>query len=294
VDESIYGEDCPACGGPGRDRGYQVEGLDLYRCRLCRTEYFVRRPGREHTKDYWDGYKLDLYADEVVQAEYEARYDEIIGRVRAAYPRIESVLDIGCGIGNFVDWAGRHGLRAIGSDVDPTAVAEARERGLDVHVADELAENVAAESVDMVTLWDVIEHVYEPRELLASALVHLKPGGVVVMETPDVRFPLRPFVIAVRKVAEPIRWSDALYFAGHKVYFSPRGLSTLMARCDLEVVDQLGMRSPNAKMASQFEYWAANGTMVGRIGSKLYQPLDRTMRTARINNKLIMVGRKPA
>ena len=119
--------------------------------------------------------------------------------MRAAYPQIESVLDIGCGIGSFVDWAGRSGLRAIGSDVDPKAVAEARERGLDVHVGDELAENVAAESVDMVTLWDVIEHVYEPRELLASALVHL-----------------------------------------------------------------------------------------------LYQPLDRTMRTARINNKLIMVGRKPA
>jgi hypothetical protein len=100
-------------------------------------------------------------------------------------------------------------------------------------------------------------------------------------------------VIAVRKVAEPIRWSDALYFAGHKVYFSPRGLSTLMARCDLEVVDQLGMRSPNAKMSSLFEHWAATGAGVGRLGAKLYKPLDRTMRTVGVNNKLIMVGRKP-
>jgi 2-polyprenyl-3-methyl-5-hydroxy-6-metoxy-1,4-benzoquinol methylase len=284
---------CPACGGPGRDRRYQVEGLDLYRCRLCRTEYFVQRPDREFAKNYWDGYKLAIYADDLVKAEYETRYDEIISRVRAQFPEVRSVLDIGCGIGNFVDWAGRSGLRAVGSDLDATAVETATERGLEVYRVDDLSDHIEPGSMDMVTLWDVIEHVYDPRSLLESALVHLKPGGVVVMETPDVRFPLRPFVIAVRKVAEPIRWSDALYFAGHKVYFSPRGLSTLMARCDLEVVDQLGMRSPNAKMSSLFEHWAATGAGVGRLGAKLYKPLDRTMRTVGVNNKLIMVGRKP-
>jgi SAM-dependent methyltransferase len=293
-DTSVGDGRCPACGGPGRDRRYQVEGLDLYRCRLCRTEYFVQRPDRaSFSKLYWDGYKLAIYADDQVKAEYESRYEEILTDVLAEYPDVTSVLDIGCGIGNFVDWAGRRGLRAVGSDLDVRAVDSARERGLEVYHADDLDEHVAPGSVDMITLWDVIEHVYDPRDLLASALVYLRPGGIVVMETPDVSFPARPVVIAIRKVAEPIRWSDALYFAGHKVYFSARGLSTLMARCGLDVVGQRGMRSPNAKMANLFEHLAANGGGVGRLGARMYKPLDRAMRTAHVNNKLIMVGRKP-
>ena len=105
------------------------------------------------------------------------------------------------------------------------------------------------------------------------------------------RFPVRPFVIAVRKVAEPIRWSDMLYYAEHRVYFSSRGLSTLLARCDLDVVDQVGMRSPSAKMANSFQHWADRGAGAGRLGPHLYRGLDWSMRRVGMTNKLIMVGR---
>ncbi|MCX6526105.1 MAG: hypothetical protein NTX58_15285, partial [Actinobacteria bacterium] len=39
-------EQCPACGGPGRDRSYRIESFDLFRCRLCATEYLVQSPDR--------------------------------------------------------------------------------------------------------------------------------------------------------------------------------------------------------------------------------------------------------
>lgn len=288
------GTSCPACGGPGRDRRYQIESFDLYRCTLCATEYLVQSPDRPPVDvTYWDGYKFELYSDEAVQADYEARYEGIIGDVDREFGPLGSVLDIGCGIGNFVEWAGRRGMRAIGADVDEGAVASARERGLEAWPVDELADHVEPGSVDLVTLWDVIEHVHDPRALLLSAVRFLRPGGVVVLETPDVRFPLRPFVIGVRKVAEPIRWSDMLYYADHQVYFSGRGLSTLLARCGLDVVQQTGMRSPSAKIANIFDHWAAVGSGAGRLGPALYKPLDATMRSIGMTNKLIMVGRVP-
>jgi len=65
-------EVCPACGGPGRDRNYRIESFDLFRCRLCRTEYLVQSPDREPVEStYWDGYKFELYATDLVQANYE-------------------------------------------------------------------------------------------------------------------------------------------------------------------------------------------------------------------------------
>lgn len=289
--KSEMARSCPACGGDGRDRRYRVEGRDLLRCELCRTEYLVESGAEVPATTYWDSYKFELYADAAVQSEYESRYEELVGRVEQRFGPFSSVLDVGCGIGNFVDWAARRWPHAVGVDVDADAVATARDRGLDVHRADSPSDAVPEGSVDLVTLWDVIEHVADPHEFLRQACASLRPGGLVLIETPDVRFPLRPLTIAIRKVIEPIRWSDMLYYAEHRMYFSARGLSTLMASCGLQIVDEIGMRSPSNKIASILEIWAEKGAGAGRLGPALFGPLDASMRAVGMTNKLIMVGR---
>ena len=285
---------CPACGGPGRSRRYKVEHFDLYRCELCGTEFLYAsedRPRAEAT--YWDAYKFEIYADDAVRDDYANRYEQILGRVESEVGPIRSLVDIGCGIGNFLLWAQERGVEAVGVDVDHDAIATARERGLDARHVDDLDALRSAGGVDAVTLWDVIEHVDDPLDMLETARSLLRPGGVVIMETPDVRFPARPFVIAVRKVAEPIRWSDMLYYSDHQTYFSARGLSTLLGRAGFDVIDQQGMRSPSAKMERLFRVWADAGSGAGKLGPVLYKPLDRTMQAAKVTNKLIMVGRTP-
>lgn len=285
---------CPACGGPGRDRSYRVEDHQLYRCRLCRTEFLVRGLGEPPAEStYWDGYKFELYGDEAIQEQYTQRYDAVFERLWDRFGRPGSLLDVGCGIGNFLDWARGKGIDASGTELDADALAAARERGLSVWDAEELPNHLAPGSVDVLTLWDVIEHVPDPRAFLASFLGYLRPGGLVVLETPDVSFPVRPAVIAIRKVAEPVRWSDMLYFRDHLVYFSARGLSTLMGRCGLEVVDQTGLRSPSTKMAAIVEQAAERGVGTGRLGPSMYRTLDSVMRSVGMTNKLVMVGRVP-
>ena len=285
---------CPACGGAGRSRNYRIEHFDLYRCELCATEFLYAdedRPRAEAT--YWDAYKFEIYADDAVREDYANRYEQLIGRVEAEVGPIRTLVDIGCGIGNFLSWAKERGLKAVGCDVDDDAISTARERGLDARRVEDLDALRSAGGVDAVTLWDVIEHVDDPLGMLLTARSLLRPGGVVIMETPDVRFPARPFVIAVRKVAEPIRWSDMLYYSAHQTYFSARGLSTLLGRAGFDVIDQVGMRSPSAKMERLFRLWADAGSGAGKLGPVLYKPLDRSMQLAKVTNKLIMVGQLP-
>jgi SAM-dependent methyltransferase len=285
---------CPACGGPGEDRHFEIEDRDLFRCTLCRTEFLVNSPVRPQLqKDFWDGYKFEIYADEGVQAQYAAQYAAIFDALEQHGGPVHSVLDVGCGIGNFVKWAQDRGLDAVGADVEDSAITTARERGLKVWNADELPEHVPDASIDVLTLWDVIEHVADPRDFLAGLLRFVRPGGLVVLEVPDGAFPLRPVAIGVRKVVEPIRISDMLYHRGHRTYFTGRGLSTLLARCGLDVVDEQGIRSPSRKMAQLFDVWAERGSGAGRLGPVLYRGLDRGMRLVGMTNKLIMVGRVP-
>lgn len=284
---------CPACAGPGKDRRYRIDQYDLFRCRSCRTEFLVQNDRREPVPyTYWDSYKFEIYADDQVQADYEARYRAVLDRVRAVTPTVERVVDIGCGIGNFLDWVRTSGMQGTGVDVDDGAIATCAERGLDAVLLDDLLERVPAGSVDLITLWDVVEHIHEPRAALERLVPLLRPGGAMVLETPDVAFPLRPATIAIRKVVEPIRWSDMLYYSDHQTYFSVAGLTTMLDSVGVEVVEHLGMRSPSAKMQRIFEVWADKGAGAGRLGPLLYRPLDASMRALRMNNKMVLVARR--
>lgn len=285
---------CPACGGRGKDRRYQIEEYDLHRCERCGTEFLVLSDDREpasHT--YWDGYKFRVYGDEQVRAQYEERYRSVMASARRYTSTIRRVVDVGCGIGNFLDWVRTEGLEGTGVDVEQDAIDSCRERGLDAVHLDELPDRVPAGSVDMVTLWDVIEHVHDPRGMVEDLVPYLRPGGIMAFETPDVSFPVRPAVIAIRKVAEPIRWSDMLYYKNHLVYFSADGIRTLLESAGLEVMEVRGMRSPQAKMRQLFEVWADKGVGAGKLGPALYEGLDGVMRRVHMTNKLIVVARKP-
>jgi len=96
----------------------------------------------------------------------------------------DRLLDVGCGNGQFLDFARRAGWAVTGVDLDEKAVEAARSRGLDVrHGGIEVLEGV--EQFDGITMGHVIEHVYDPRGLLAKVFALLKPGGWVWIDTPN-------------------------------------------------------------------------------------------------------------
>lgn len=283
---------CPACGAAGSDRNYRVDDYALFRCVDCATEFLVLIPGGEpYTQNYWDAYKFQAYGNADSQADYGDRYTSVFSEVRKYTSTTTEILDIGCGIGNFLDWANNNGHHAVGAEIDPPAIEEARRRGFEVHEIDTMTEEIEDASVDIFTMWDVIEHLVEPLPAVQAAVPLLRPGGLAVFETPDVKFPLRPISIALRKIAEPIRYSDVLYFAGHRTYFSAEGLGTLLEAAGLEVMTHVSMRSPGAKMKNLFTNMDSGAS--GRSMAYLYGPLDKAMAATNMNNKLIMIARKP-
>jgi SAM-dependent methyltransferase len=96
-----------------------------------------------------------------------------------------SLLDLGCGDGQFLEWARSAGWRVLGVDPDPKAAAVARSRGIDVHLGkiDEL--DPAEHQFDMITLSHVIEHVHHPTVVIKACHRLLKPNGQIWIETPN-------------------------------------------------------------------------------------------------------------
>jgi SAM-dependent methyltransferase len=180
---------CPACGRITQHRfRYQVNGCDIWQCAGCglgRTETTGFDPQAYYTGDYFSGQHSDGYSDyraaePVLRREFARSAAFIRG-----FRRDGRLLDLGCAYGFFLKEADRF-FDACGIELAEDAAEYCRHEGLKVlsGVADET--NMARiGEVDVITLFDVIEHLPNPFESLALCRRHLKPGGIIVITTGD-------------------------------------------------------------------------------------------------------------
>jgi O-antigen chain-terminating methyltransferase len=107
-------------------------------------------------------------------------------RVLAQAP---AALDLGCGRGEWLELLAEQGFSASGVDLDEGMLAACRERGLAVTNADALADLRArpGASLDLVSAFHLVEHIPfdQVQELVTQALRVLRPGGLLIMETPN-------------------------------------------------------------------------------------------------------------
>src|SRR5207247_1250752 len=91
------------------------------------------------------------------------------------------VLDVGCGDGYFLSLIPHQ--NKIGLEHNPDAIAKARQRGLDVQPT--ALADFAAESRDVITFFQVLEHVINPLETLREALRVLRTAGFLLIAVPN-------------------------------------------------------------------------------------------------------------
>jgi 2-polyprenyl-3-methyl-5-hydroxy-6-metoxy-1,4-benzoquinol methylase len=98
---------------------------------------------------------------------------------------IGKLLDIGCGNGSFISRMKNLGWKVEGIDFDSKAVNYCNERGLDVKCGDLAQQNLENDCYDVITINHVIEHVPDAGQLIEECYRILKPGGCLVIATPN-------------------------------------------------------------------------------------------------------------
>jgi 2-polyprenyl-3-methyl-5-hydroxy-6-metoxy-1,4-benzoquinol methylase len=117
------------------------------------------------------------------------RLQKLVGENAAARLRL---LDYGCGDGKFLQFAALFGFEAYGIDFSATRVRRAGQAGLTIVGGLEEFDAAAPGKLHAVTLFQVLEHLVEPVQMLRQLADRLVEGGVLVVEVPDCRGITRP------------------------------------------------------------------------------------------------------
>lgn len=96
-----------------------------------------------------------------------------------------SLLDVGCGAGQWVHFADTHGWSARGIDLSTSAIAVARAQGAPAEHLDFFSPDLDGLRFDAITMWELIEHVASAGAFFDRAAGLLAPGGTLVVSTPN-------------------------------------------------------------------------------------------------------------
>jgi SAM-dependent methyltransferase len=242
-----YQNRCPVCDGGEILRGYDLKEFEVLRCASCKTAW--------RSNMYTPEQVAAMYEDEPYEEHPFFGYDSDAETLRKVprYRRFQQglevverevgvgrLLDVGCGAGTFMAIAAARGWDVYGVEMNDALVAEAEKAVGEGRVVCGAFEALDPEDAkyDAITLWDVIEHVLDPVSFIERAQRMLRPGGIIVICTPDEESVLANTGKRILGVSGG-RWNHpalALHPRYHTFFFSGTSLENLFKARGMNVV----------------------------------------------------------
>lgn len=157
----------------------------LVKCKVCGMIY---ESPRYDAATIVKGYMASQEGDH--DSQYPMRvysfYRTLKKQAKRLPPPGAKVLDIGTAGGAFLDAAKQYGYDAYGMEPSADLVARGKARGLKIEQGTIESHGFETGSFDMVCLWDVIEHLPDPKAALVEIKKLLKPNGILLINFPDI------------------------------------------------------------------------------------------------------------
>jgi SAM-dependent methyltransferase len=207
----VWYERCLSCGGSGVRALSGYDRHHLVRCQSCGLTFAGRRPSDAEISEHYRGYghwpDLELTRQ---------RYRELLDTLEP-FRGVGRLLDMGSGAGYFLEEAARRGWDAHGTEFSGTALDMSRAKGLNVVQAPITEETFPAGHFDVITAFEVVEHLRDPQEELRLIRRMLRPGGLFYCTTPN-------FASLTRRLVGA-RWTTISY-PEHLIYFTDATLTS--------------------------------------------------------------------
>jgi len=229
---------CPACQSENYEKKFVKEGFDFVICNDCETYFINPRPTFEILNRFYENSKCLKHWKKFFQATEESRKKNIfeprskrVIDICKKHNKSEGILlDVGAGSGTLCEIIQEQGnfKKVIAVEPSNDLAEECRKKNVDV--IEKPIEKIALDSVDVITSFELIEHLFNPKEYILACAKALSKDGLFILTTPNIKgFDLLVLGKASTNIAGP----------NHINYFHPESLSNLLHNCGLEVIETL-------------------------------------------------------
>ena len=229
---------CALCGSENRRKVFDVADINygipgtfqIVRCMQCGLVFQNPRIKKEFLSFvYPENYEPHTRVKDVRRDKLEDHIKHQSSRYRIVkqvqrYPG--TLLDVGSGMGDFLNHAQKRGWNVYGIEIDADAYKYQKKLGLKVYNRELTEVGLNDSHFDVVTLWDAFEHIANPVETLNEIHRILKTGGAVVMSLPN-------FNSFERRLFGPL-WF-ALDPPRHLYHYTPKTISQVLKKAGFEV-----------------------------------------------------------
>ena len=191
-EELLRRRPCPTCGSTEETLELEKDHMRIVRCRQCDLVFVNPTFDEAHYKSVYASQAYqDIVRDLGINShEYRVgRFGTERVRLMSEHLRVNGraprYLDVGCSTGFVVEAARDNGWEAIGIDLNPSAIEFGRSRGLDLRAVALEDAGFAPPTFDAVSLFDVLEHLLDPRRTLRACADLLAPGGILFLYVPN-------------------------------------------------------------------------------------------------------------
>lgn len=189
----------------------------LTKCTKCGFVFAKQIPTEQELIEYYNGYGRNDYLSPITIK----RYNELLDKFEK-FRKTNKILDVGCGIGYFLEVAKKRGWEVYGTEYTEEALTICNSKGITMKEGKLIDNMFDCNNFDVITSFEVLEHINNPLEEIELFHKFLRSGGLVYLTTPNFNSLLR------YKLKEKY---DVITYPEHLSYFTPRTLNNLFNSC---------------------------------------------------------------
>jgi SAM-dependent methyltransferase len=293
---------CVACGREHTLYQFEKSGFAYGRCGFCGTLFQSPRPAiasfeafyrNSASSKYWAEVFFPAVAEIRREKIFRPRVEQLSSILKEKGVTVARLIDVGAGFGIFLEEWRRIFPQVSALAVEPSSLLAEVCRSKGFEVVEDIVENVAGhnDSADLVTCFEVLEHVYAPLDFLNVLKSLVKPGGFVFISTLGIDgFDLQVLWEKSTQISPP-HHINFLSVAGFESLFTRAGLVdvsvTTPGRLDVDIVRNFVKRDPQILEGQRF---------LGELlaSDQKAEAFQHFLTEHRMSSHAWVIGKKPA
>ncbi|MDQ3110719.1 MAG: class I SAM-dependent methyltransferase [Bacteroidota bacterium] len=199
-------------------KGKEYDHAYLVQCADCGLVFGKRIPEADELQAHYAQYTRDNTISPITVARYEELLDQF-----EPFRKLNRILDIGCGDGHFLAVAKKKGWNVSGTEYTDEAVRVSRSKGIEIHQGS--IQDYAADQFDVITSFEVLEHINDGKEHSRKIASLLRDGGLFYFTTPNFNSFSRKWLGG--------KW-NVIEYPEHLTYYTVRTITKLLISAGFE------------------------------------------------------------